>query len=150
LNKAELVGEAATLEFAERFTKLCRPPLIIYLEGELGSGKTTFARGLITKLGHHGNVKSPTFTLVESYQLKELRLYHFDLYRLKDPHELEYIGVRELVGEPDVICLIEWPERGGTMLPKADLVISLEYRDESRVVKYYADSKKGQLIIDEL
>jgi tRNA threonylcarbamoyladenosine biosynthesis protein TsaE len=150
IKKVELVGETATLEFAERFAMLCKPPLIIYLDGDLGSGKTTFARGFIKRLGHHGNVKSPTFTLEESYDFEGIRLFHFDLYRLKDPHELEYIGVRERVGEPDVICLIEWPKRGGAMLPNADLVISLEYHGDSRVVEYYANSTEGQLIIDEL
>lgn len=150
MGKIELIGESATLEFAAKFADICRPPLIIYLQGDLGSGKTTFARGLINKLGHSGKVKSPTFTLVESYDFEGIRLYHFDLYRLNDPLELEYIGVRELVGEPDVICLIEWPEKGGSELSDADLVISLEYQGESRVVDYQANSTKGQMIIDEL
>jgi len=145
-----LVGEAATLEFAAKLAELCQPPLIIHLQGDLGSGKTTFARGFINKLGHSGNVKSPTFTLVETYELELAHLYHFDLYRLRDPLELEYIGIRELVGELDVICLIEWPERGGSALPIADIVISLEYQGEARVVDCQANSTKGQIIIDEL
>lgn len=150
----KLVGEAATLEFAANFALRCQPPLIIYLQGDLGAGKTTFARGFINALGHSGKVKSPTFTLVESYDLANTRLYHFDLYRLNDPHELEYIGIRELIGEPDVICLIEWPEKGGNELPVADLVINLEYQEEyggeSREVNFHANSTKGQMIIDEL
>jgi len=145
-----LVGEAATLEFAAKLAELCQPPLIIHLQGDLGSGKTTFARGFINKLGHSGNVKSPTFTLVETYELELAHLYHFDLYRLRDPLELEYIGIRELVGELDVICLIEWPERGGSELSIADIVISLEYQGEARVVDCQANSTKGQIIIDEL
>ncbi len=149
-HKTELVGEVATLEFAAKFAELSLPPLMIHLQGDLGSGKTTFARGFINKLGHSGKVKSPTFTLVESYDLEAMRLYHFDLYRLNDPLELEYIGVRELVGEPDIVCLIEWPERGGAGLPSADLVIALEYQGESRIVDYRANSTRGQTIIDEL
>lgn len=149
-HKTELVGESATRECAAKFAELCRPPLVIHLQGDLGSGKTTFARGFINKLGHNGKVKSPTFTLVESYDLNEMRLYHFDLYRLNDPLELEYIGVRELEGEPDVICLIEWPERGGKELSVADLVIDLEYQGASRVLGYQANSTKGQMIIDKL
>ena len=145
-----LVGEDATLEFAAKLAVICQPSLIIHLQGDLGSGKTTFARGFINKLGHSGNVKSPTFTIVESYDLERARVYHYDLYRLKDPLELEYIGIRELVGEPDVMCLIEWPERGGALLPAADLVISLEYQGESRGVDYQANSTKCQMIIDEL
>jgi len=123
----KLVGESATLEFAAKVAELCQPPLIIYLRGDLGCGKTTFARGFIKRLGHSGKVKSPTFTLVETYDLNQSRLYHFDLYRLNDPAELEYIGIRDLAGEPDVICLIEWPEKGGIALPAADLVINLAY-----------------------
>ena len=145
-----LVGESATLEFAAKVAEQCQPPLVIHLQGDLGSGKTTFARGFINKLGHSGKVKSPTFTLVESYDLKLAHLYHFDLYRLKDPLELEYIGIRELVGELDVMCLIEWPERGGSALPTADLVINFEYQGESRTVDCQANSTKGQIIIDEL
>jgi len=145
-----LVGEEATIEFAAKVAPLCEPPLIIYLQGDLGAGKTTFARGFINALGHTGKVKSPTFTLVESYDLKAIRLYHFDLYRLNDPLELEYIGIRELVGETDVMCLIEWPEKGGAELPQADLEINLSYQGESRDVDYLAKSTKGQRIIDEL
>lgn len=145
-----LVGEAATLEFAAKLAKLCQPPLIIYLQGDLGAGKTTFARGFINELGYSGKVKSPTFTLVETYDLEQARLYHFDLYRLKDPLELEYIGLRDLIGESDVMCLIEWPEKGGSELSAADLVVSLEYQGESRGVYYQANSTKGQTIIDKL
>ncbi len=145
-----LVGEAATLELAAKLAPLCQPPLIIYLQGDLGSGKTTFARGFIHKLGHSGKVKSPTFTLVETYDLEQAHLYHFDLYRLKDPLELEYIGIRDFIGESDVMCLIEWPERGGSALPEADLVIRLEYQGDSRAVDYQANSTKGQMIIDKL
>lgn len=145
-----LVGEAATLEFSAKLAQLCQPPLIIYLQGDLGAGKTTFARGFINKLGHSGKVKSPTFTLVETYDLEQARLYHLDLYRLKDPRELEYIGIRDLTGESDVMCLIEWPERGGSGLPEADLVIRFEYQGESRGVDYQANSTKGQMIIDKL
>ncbi len=145
-----LVGESATLEFSAKFASLCKPPLVIYLQGDLGSGKTTFARGLIGALGYCGNVKSPTFSLVEIYDFEGMRLYHFDLYRLKDPLELEYTGIRDLVGEDEVVCLIEWPERGGEELPPADLVIKLEYQGDARKVAWQAESTKGQAIIDKL
>ena len=144
----QLVGETATLEYAGKFAARCQPPLIIHLQGDLGSGKTTFARGFISTLGHAGKVKSPTFTLVETYQLGGVRLFHFDLYRLKDPEELEYIGVRELEGEQDVICLIEWPEKGGKAVPTADLLINLEYCGDKRLVECHAKSPIGQKIID--
>lgn len=143
-----LVGETATLDFAEYFASLCQPPLTIFLRGDLGSGKTTFARGFITALGHSGNVKSPTFSLVETYDLEHVRLYHFDLYRLNDPHELEYTGIRDIAGEADVMCLIEWPERGGAELPRADIEICFSYQGESRGVETQAKSTIGQRIID--
>jgi len=146
----KLVGEAATLEYAAKFAALCKPPLVIYLQGDLGSGKTTFARGLIHAMGHSGNVKSPTFSLVEIYNLKQTRLYHFDLYRLKDPLELEFTGIRDLAGEEDVICLIEWPDKGEQEVPAADLVIKLHYQGDTRSVQCLAESTKGQMIIDEL
>ncbi len=146
----DLVGEKATLEYASKFASLCTPPLIIYLQGDLGAGKTTFARGLISTMGHAGNVKSPTFTLVESYDFDGIRLFHFDLYRQNDPQELEYIGLRELVGEQDVICLIEWPDKGGEEVPTADLIIKLEYHGDSRTLECQAESTKGQQIIANL
>jgi tRNA threonylcarbamoyladenosine biosynthesis protein TsaE len=145
-----LVGEIATLEFAKNFASLCQPPLTIFLRGDLGSGKTTFARGFVTALGHLGKVKSPTFSLVETYDLEHAHLYHFDLYRLNDPHELEYTGMRDIAGEADVICLIEWPERGGAELPRADIEICFRHQDESRGVETQAKSTIGQRIIDKL
>src|ERR1700742_2364813 len=90
---------------------------VIFLHGDLGAGKTTLVRGLLRALGHAGRVPSPTYTLVEPYEIGPLSLKHLDLYRIADPEELEYLGVRELAGT----VLIEWPERGGHFLPEPDL-----------------------------
>ena len=146
----QLKDEAATLALGAKLAPHCQPPLVIHLIGELGSGKTTLARGLIQKLGHEGNVKSPTFSLVENYQFDFCKLCHFDLYRLKDPHELEYIGLRELCSEEDSICLIEWPDRGGQGVPSADFQILLAHEGEQRNVNFLTQSKIGQSIIDKI
>ncbi len=100
-------------------------PLRVHLEGDLGAGKTTLVRGALRALGHRGPVKSPTYTLIEPYEVGGTRLYHLDLYRLSDPGELEYLGLRELLAEPAWV-FIEWPEHGRPWLPPADLRLSIE------------------------
>lgn len=96
----------------------------IYLSGDLGAGKTTLVRGFLRGLGYKGKIKSPTYTLVETYDIAGKRFNHFDLYRLQDPTELEQIGLDDYI--KDQTCLIEWPERGGELLPKADVTIKIK------------------------
>ncbi|MDX5332802.1 MAG: tRNA (adenosine(37)-N6)-threonylcarbamoyltransferase complex ATPase subunit type 1 TsaE [Gammaproteobacteria bacterium] len=132
-----------------RLAAAAQAPLVVFLEGELGAGKTTLVRGWLHGLGHQGAVKSPTYTLVEPYELPAGSLYHFDLYRLSDPEELEYMGIRDyLVG--DAVALIEWPERGAGILPGADLAVAIDYRPDGREVRLRALTPDGQAVLDRL
>ncbi len=125
------------LGLAEHCVELFRGGGVVYLQGELGTGKTTFARGLLRALGYRGPVKSPTYTLVEPYILPGLSVYHFDLYRLLDPQEMEYLGAREYFCG-DSLCLLEWPERGEGWLPPPDMRVSIAAAGSGREICFEA------------
>lgn len=128
---------------------VCHSHCTIYLVGDLGVGKTTLVRGFLHALGHPGTVKSPTYTLVEPYQIGNHCIYHFDLYRLSHPEELEYLGIRDYL-EENVICLIEWPERGGYVTPPPDLEIQLYHHAEGRLLEWKASTKTGTAIVQKV
>jgi len=132
--KHYLKDEQATLDFGAKLATMLPKKGLVFLHGSLGAGKTTLVRGLLRAAGHQGSTKSPTYTLVEPYLLPHQKFYHFDLYRLADPEELEYMGFRDYLDE-NALCLIEWPEKGGNFLPKADLELSLSYEGERRSIK---------------
>jgi tRNA threonylcarbamoyladenosine biosynthesis protein TsaE len=143
----ELEDEAATGLFATVLAAHLKPGLLITLSGDLAAGKTALTRALLRALGHHGKVKSPTFTLVESYVLPDWTVHHFDLYRLASPAEVGGFGFEDYLA-PDTVCVVEWPERGAGELPRADLGLQLEVLSpEARRVALSAGTDAGARIL---
>ena len=145
----ELPDEQAMVQLGGSIARLIRDRLIITLQGDLGAGKTTLSRGILQGLGHSGAVKSPTYTLVEPYQLALGAVYHFDLYRLVDAEELEYMGFADYLADAQ-LCLIEWPEQGQGFLPMADIAIEISQPGAGRCVTLCANSAVGQQLISQL
>jgi tRNA threonylcarbamoyladenosine biosynthesis protein TsaE len=147
--KTILPDESATLALGAALASGLEPGLTIYLRGELGAGKTTLVRGALRSLGHAGPVKSPTYALVEVYEVSRLHLHHFDFYRFHDPREWIDAGFRESFNGRTV-SLIEWPERAGGMLPPADLEILLELHASGRSAVLTSSSLAGQKCLAKL
>lgn len=144
-----LADEAATQALGARLAEALPARAVLYLRGDLGAGKTTLARALLRAAGHEGPVRSPTYTLIEPYRLPDSVYYHLDLYRLADPEELEFLGLRDLLDE-DCVLLVEWPQRGEGLLPAPDLQLTLAPVGEGRHVEFEAGSAMGESIIRRL
>ena len=134
--------EASVEALASRFARRLEPPMVLYLRGDLGAGKTTFARAYVQALGFTGYVKSPSYGLLETYEVAAQRVLHLDLYRIEDPEELEFLALRDLFTEQTVL-LVEWPERGESYLPPPDLVLFFGEMDEARYIRCEARSPGG-------
>jgi tRNA threonylcarbamoyladenosine biosynthesis protein TsaE len=147
--KLHLSDEAATRALGARLARVIEPGLALYLHGDLGSGKTTLARGLLRGLGYQGRVKSPTYTLVELYSVSRLDLYHFDFYRFRDPKEWRDAGFNEYFNDASV-CLVEWPEKAAGLLPAADLDIALEFARDGRNLSVRAGTESGKACLQRM
>jgi tRNA threonylcarbamoyladenosine biosynthesis protein TsaE len=148
--KRRLPDEAATIALAEQMYAALPGELAgwtLLLRGELGAGKSTFARALIKAAGHQGAVPSPTYTLVEPYKLASGNIYHIDLYRVSDEEELRYLGWNEL---DDGLRLVEWPERVPRLLDESDLMLELEYAGRSRLARVNGLSERGSALIQKI
>jgi tRNA threonylcarbamoyladenosine biosynthesis protein TsaE len=145
-----LKDEQATVAMGARIASLIQKELklgiVVYLSGDLGAGKTTITRGFVQGMGHVGHVKSPTYTLVEPYDLDEWKVYHFDLYRLGDPEELEFMGIRDYFND-NCCCFIEWPERGLGVLANADITLNMAYQGEQRNVEFQSHTALGYRLL---
>ena len=122
---------------------------VVWLQGDLGAGKTTLVRSLLRGLGYAGRVKSPTYTLLEPYELDDRMVYHLDLYRLAAPDELEWLGIRDLLTDNDLL-LVEWPERGQGMLPEPDLDLVIDYAGEGRRLSARVTTERGARMLASL
>ncbi|WP_036140178.1 tRNA (adenosine(37)-N6)-threonylcarbamoyltransferase complex ATPase subunit type 1 TsaE [Luteibacter sp. 9135] len=141
-----LADEDATLAFGREMAAGLDGGLVVFLHGDLGAGKTTFARAFLRALGVGERVKSPTYSLVEGYDIGDRRAFHLDLYRIADPGELEWLGLDSLA-EPGAIVLVEWPERGAGALPTVDLELHFRHRDGGRAVRLEARTVSGQRVL---
>ena len=137
---------AATERLGATLANVLPDGLVVFLQGDLGAGKTCLVRGVLRGLGYQGAVKSPTYTLLEEYSLAGKEIIHFDLYRLSDPEELDLIGIRDYFNAK-ASCFIEWPQRGQGFLPRADLQIQISLDGDGRLARISSSSDSGMKVL---
>lgn len=145
----DLPDEEATLAAGHALAQCLQAGMTVYLQGDLGAGKTTLSRGLLRGLGHQGRVKSPTYTLVEPYSLAKAEVYHFDLYRFADPDEWFETGFDEYF-HPQSLVLIEWPDKAAGLTPPPDLTLSLAVQNTGRVLQLFSHTDTGRTCLNTL
>lgn len=144
-----LPGEDATMALGARLAAALQPGMVVYLQGDLGAGKTTLVRGILRALGYNGRVKSPTYALVESYVLSKLTLQHYDLYRMINTREWLDAGFRDDCNA-STLCLVEWPEKAAGLLPPADVRVKLSISGDGREASIHAESTRGKQTMEVL
>ena len=140
--RRDVADEAAVQRLAAEFARALQPPIVLFLRGDLGAGKTTFARAYIHALGYEGYVKSPSYGLLETYRVDQQSVLHLDLYRIEDPEELEFLAIRDQFDDSTVL-LVEWPDRGRALLPAPDLVLDFGESDATRFIFCTACTEHG-------
>lgn len=145
--KIHTASEETMLALGGNLARACTAPAVIYLHGQLGAGKTTLVRGFLRGLDYVASVRSPTYTLIEPYDVGQWRVYHLDLYRVEASGELAYLGLRDLL-ESNVIMLVEWPERGSEVLPSPDIVVTIDYSLSGRDLIVTSQSLVGNAILE--
>jgi tRNA threonylcarbamoyladenosine biosynthesis protein TsaE len=144
-----LLDEAAMTDLAAAMSPMVSAPLIVFLEGDLGAGKTTFVRAFIRSLGYTGRVKSPTYGLLEIYPLEQFDVIHLDLYRIAESGELEFLGLDDLHG-PDSVFMVEWPDRGVAHLPQPDLTICFKHSGDGRFLHFQPHNDRSRSLVTSL
>ncbi len=145
----DLPNESATIALAIKFAACVQAPLVLTFKGDIGAGKTTFIRALLRQLGVSSTIKSPTFSLVESYFCTDFQLHHFDLYRIHDESELDFIGFRDYFSV-NAVCCIEWPQRAPSHLLRVDVELSLSIKGAGREMQLHPLSAAGALVLSSL
>ncbi|THB72120.1 MAG: tRNA (adenosine(37)-N6)-threonylcarbamoyltransferase complex ATPase subunit type 1 TsaE [Gammaproteobacteria bacterium] len=147
--KLHIKNESMTELLAQKFAQHFSEALVFHLDGDLGAGKTAFVRAFLRAMGHEGAVRSPTYTLMENYDLKGFEFYHFDLYRLEDPEELEFIGIRDL-DIAEHTFFIEWPEKGHGAIYDPDIQFFISVNGAGRIFNVTPNTKKGATLLEKI